>query len=125
MMLLYHLIVANVVRDKWYLYMTNSMLNHINQNEMKVLFIYPHMQEWKVVIDELNELQQLIASYVQFNPTILTANNIPKHMNKMKQEFYSLTGQGRDTDPPIHLLTSMASETNESTERQRWLYGNI
>lgn len=54
----HHLVVTEVVDDKWRLYMPDSIRQHIDKSAMSNLSAYPGMQEWNDAMAELNKLQK-------------------------------------------------------------------
>lgn len=74
---IHHLVVTEIVGDKWRLYMPDSIRQHIDKCAMSNLSAYPGMQEWNDAMAELNKLQKQVEEDVRFNPTILPIQQLP------------------------------------------------
>lgn len=55
---IHHLVVTEIVGDKWRLYMPDSIRQHIDMSAMSNLSAYLGMQEWNDTKAELNKLQK-------------------------------------------------------------------
>ena len=87
---IHHLVVTEVVGDKWRLYMPDSIRQHIDKSAMRNLSAYPGMQEWNDAMAELNKLQKQVEEDVRFNPTILPIQQLPFYLQRLKDEVKSL-----------------------------------
>ena len=87
---IHHLVVIDVVGDKWRLYMPDSIRQHIDKCAMSNLSAYPGMQEWNDAMAELNKLQKQIEEDVRFNPTILPIQQLSLYLQRLKDEVKSL-----------------------------------
>ena len=83
---LHHLVVTEVVGDKWRLYMSDSIRQHIDKSAMSNLSAYPGMQEWNDAMAELNKLQKQVEEDVRFNPTILPIQQLPLYLQRLRDE---------------------------------------
>lgn len=82
---IHHLVVTEVVGDKWRLYMPDSIRQHIDKSAMNSLSAYPGMQEWNDTMTELNKLQKQIEEDVRFNPTILPIQQLPTYLQRLRE----------------------------------------
>lgn len=87
---IHHLVVTEVVGDKWRLYMPDSIRHHIDKCAMSNLSAYPGMQEWNDTMAELNKLQKQIEEDVRFNPTILPIQQLPLYLQRLRDEVKEL-----------------------------------
>lgn len=87
---IHHLVVTELVGDKWRLYMPDSIRQHIDKSAMSNLSAYPGMQEWNDTMAELNKLQKQVEEDVRFNPTILPIQQLPSYLQRLRDEVKSL-----------------------------------
>lgn len=87
---IHHLVVTEVVCDKWHLYMPDSIRQHIDKSAMSNLSAYPGMQEWNDTMAELNKLQKQIEEDVRFNPTTLPIQQLPTYLQRLRDEVKAL-----------------------------------
>lgn len=87
---IHHLVVTEVMGDKWRLYMPDSIRQHIDKSAMSNLSAYPGMQEWNDAMAELNKLQKQVEEDVRYNPTILPIQQLPTYLQRLRGEVKSL-----------------------------------
>lgn len=95
----HHLVVTEVVGDKWRLYMPDTIRLHIDKSAMSNLSAYPGMQEWKDAMAELNKLQKQVEEDVRFNPTILPIQQLPLYLQRLRDEVKLLDNLQKKLQP--------------------------